>query len=100
MNVAALGEGLNLIEKVGIQNIKKHNTLLSEYLKEKLQSSGRTFWDHPSRSSILSFSASEEEYQKLTKAKIQTSNQTEAIRVSPHFYNTTEDIDRLIEILG
>ena len=100
LNAAALNEGLQIISELGVQNILKENAALTEYLKKKLTSAERKFQDFDSRSSIVSFAATEAEYQRLAAAKIQTSIQKDAIRVSPHFYNTLKDIDRLIKILG
>ena len=39
-------------------------------------------------------------YEKLRAAKISVSLRENALRISPHFYNTPEDISRLMEILS
>jgi len=53
------------------------------------------------RSSILSFSGKNitKSYEKLIKNKIMVSFREGAIRVAPHFYNTKEEVKKLIEIL-
>jgi cysteine desulfurase/selenocysteine lyase len=53
------------------------------------------------RSSILSFSGKNIRnlYEKLLKKNILVSLREGSIRVAPHFYNTKEEINRLIELL-
>jgi selenocysteine lyase/cysteine desulfurase len=53
------------------------------------------------RSSIFSFSGENirKTYEKLIKNKIVVSFREGAIRVAPHFYNTNEEMNRLIEVL-
>lgn len=96
---------LKLFSEIGVKNIERHNSelldLLVEHLRKKnyhIQSSLET--NH--RSSILSFSGKKSKslYEKLLKNKIRVSYREGSIRVSPHFYNTEEEIQRLIELLG
>jgi selenocysteine lyase/cysteine desulfurase len=39
-------------------------------------------------------------YEKLRAAKISVSLREKALRISPHIYNTPEDISRLMKILS
>jgi selenocysteine lyase/cysteine desulfurase len=38
-------------------------------------------------------------YDRLNRRQIITTPRLGRLRISPHFYNTREDIDRLIEVL-
>lgn len=95
---------LKLLSEIGVKNIERHNLklldLLIEHLRKKdyqIQSSLET--EH--RSSILSFSGKNTKslYERLIKNKIMVSYREGSIRVSPHFYNTEEEMQRLIEQL-
>jgi cysteine desulfurase/selenocysteine lyase len=95
---------LQLLLEVGIKNIEKHNLelldLLIDYLKDspyQIKSPLEPLY----RSSIFSFSGKNIKglYEKLMKNKILVSFREGAIRVSPHFYNTKEEMDKFIDIL-
>ena len=94
---------LKLLSEVGIKNIEKHNLalldLLIDHLKKNYQI--KSSLDTNYRSSILSFSGknTKDLYQQLRKNNIIVSYREESIRVAPHFYNTSEEMKRLIEIL-
>ena len=94
---------LKLLSEVGIKNIEKHNLalldLLIDHLKKNYQIKSSLDTNH--RSSILSFSGKNTKYlyQQLRKNNIIVSYREESIRVAPHFYNTSDEMKRLIEIL-
>ncbi len=94
---------LKLLSEVGINNIEKHNLalldLLIDHLKKNYQIKSPLDTNH--RSSILSFSGknTKDLYQQLRKNNIIVSYREGSIRVAPHFYNTSEEMKRLIEIL-
>ena len=102
--LSAFKSSLELILTVGVDNIEKHITGLLDHLLVFLQS--RDFpilssLEPRHRSAILSFSAQDVRrvHTDLKKRGIYTSVREDGIRVSPHFYNTLEDMDRLIEVL-
>ena len=95
---------LQLFSEIGVKNIERHNLKLLDLLIEhlrmrdyRIQSSLET----KHRSSILSFSGKKTKslYDRLIKNKIMVSYREGSIRVSPHFYNTEEEMQRLIELL-
>lgn len=103
-NLRTFYASLNLLKKIGIANIEKQNQALLDRLIDYLQNSTyqiKSSLEPRHRSSILSFSAKNGQklWQKLTKNKIIVSYREGLIRVSPHFYNSFEEIDRLIAIL-
>ncbi|MFH1334912.1 MAG: aminotransferase class V-fold PLP-dependent enzyme, partial [Candidatus Zixiibacteriota bacterium] len=95
---------LQLLSEIGVKNIEKHNLKLLDLLINGLRAKGYRItssleYDH--RSSILSFSGKNIRnlYEKLLKKNILVSLREGSIRVSPHFYNSEEEINRLIEML-
>ncbi len=96
---------LQLLSQIGIKNIQKHNLELVDLLIDYLNDSPyqiKSSLEPKHRSSILSFSGKNirKLYQRLTRNKIMVSLREGAIRVAPHFYNTKEEMDKLIQILG
>jgi cysteine desulfurase/selenocysteine lyase len=95
---------LQLFSEVGIKNIERHNLELLDLLIDHLEDSPyqiKSSLESKHRSSILSFSGKNVRklYEKLTKNKILVSFREGAIRISPHFYNTKEEMNKLIKIL-
>lgn len=95
---------LQMLSQIGIKNIEKHNLELLDLLMDYLNDSPyqiESSLEPKHRSSILSFSGKNTRklYKKLIKNKILVSLREGTIRVAPHFYNTKEEMNRLIEIL-
>jgi selenocysteine lyase/cysteine desulfurase len=98
---------LRLITQVGIAAVENSILSLTERLAQGLLSKGylirwlpvkriersgiTTFW-HPRHDPLICF-------KRLSDARIVTSFREGAIRASPHFYNTTDEIDFLIDTL-
>jgi len=105
--ICALGASIKLLLDVGIENIqyqvKQHTDFLVEGLRGKGWSvhSPRT----PSEwSGIVSFSSDRHDNDALRKHlrsefKIVLANRLGRLRASPHFYNTREEMQQLIEAL-
>jgi len=98
---------LALLMEVGIPRIEARIMALTDYLIAGLQDR-----DYPiispiasrsERSGIITFlpksGSAEELHQNITEANVVVSQRGPGIRVSPHFYNTEEDIDRLLDVL-
>lgn len=107
MNVAgiyALGAAMELLLEVGVENIFGHVLALNDYLIQGLQDRGQrviTPLGSGERSGIVSFVPSFEPkalYQYLTREHMVVSLRNAMIRLSPHFYNIRDDIDRFFEI--
>lgn len=95
---------LELLSNIGIKTIEKHNLELLDVLIDGLREKGyqiTSSLEDGHRSSILSFSGKNIRsiFEKLQKNKILVSLREGSIRVSPHFYNTREEIQRLLEFL-
>jgi cysteine desulfurase/selenocysteine lyase len=95
---------LQLFSEIGIKSIQKHNLELLDVLIDFLKGSPyriESSLEPKHRSSIFSFSGRniEKTYEKLIKNKIMVSLREGAFRVAPHFYNTKDEINKLIDIL-
>jgi len=106
MNVAgiySLGAALELLIEVGVEKAYAHvlalNDLLYEGLKERNVRIASPMGPKE-RSGILSFIPSSDPkslYNFLTEEMIRVSLRDHMIRLSPHFYNNREDVDRFFQ---
>ena len=97
-------EALKLILSYGIEEIEKRIIELTDYLIERVKEVGwklQTPEEYKYRSGIVNFLVDKpkEKVEKLAEKGIIVSARANGIRVSPHFYNTKEEIDRLIDEL-
>jgi len=95
-------EALKMLLNIGIENIEARIIKLTEHLIEAVKTLGlklQTPEERLYRSGIVNFKIekAQEITQKLGEKGIVVSARAHGIRVSPHFYNTEEEIDRLVE---
>jgi len=105
-DVAYIGvrESMRLLLDFGIENVEKRIKKLDGYLIEKLLENGyeiRTPLNEEEHHAIINFKVKDPSkvLKFLSKNGIIVSQRVGGIRVSPHFYNTEEEIDRFIEVL-
>ncbi len=107
-NLSAMQASLELIEKIGVQKIAEHNRRLVAQLIERLPrdtcvltspsaEEGRGPYvciaaRRPERTSEL--------FARLQAANVVVSLRENALRISPHIYNTEQDVARLIAVLS
>jgi cysteine desulfurase/selenocysteine lyase len=90
----------------GIQAIERWTLHITDLLIEDLQCRGYTIasdLERKRRSAIVSFNIPgdvDAAFRKLADAKVVVSKREQYIRISPHCYNTEEDIARVGEVLG
>ena len=97
-------ESLKLLLEVGIDKIEKRILGLTSLLIEKAKGLGlelQTPEEREHRSGIVNFKIdrASERVEKLSEKNFVVSARSHGIRVSPHFYNTTEEINSFIEAL-
>ncbi|MCK4474587.1 aminotransferase class V-fold PLP-dependent enzyme [Candidatus Bathyarchaeota archaeon] len=95
-------EALTMLLDFGIENVERRILSLTSHLVEELKALGLTLQtpeEQRYRSGIVNFKIGEpqEVAEKLKNKGIVVSARAHGVRVSPHFYNTEEEIDRLIE---
>jgi kynureninase len=101
---AALG-GQDIIDQIGVPAIRHRNMELTEYLLDRLAARGfrvRGAAAPEDRSAIVMIRHDEPAaaVQRLAEAGIIVDSRPGFVRVSPHFYNTTDEIDRFTDALA
>ncbi len=103
---AMMEASLGLLREVGISRIQEQVLTLTRHLREGLLRKGYrvvTPAEDARRAGILSFYSgripSPQLFDLLTGKNIVISPRREYIRVSPHFYNTIEQMERFLELL-
>jgi selenocysteine lyase/cysteine desulfurase len=97
---------VRLLMDVGIPAIERWTLHLTDLLIEDLQQRGYTIASNPARkrrSAIVSFGVPgdvDEAFQRLSDAKVVVSKREQVIRISPHGYNTGDEIARVGQVLG
>ena len=111
--VAGLGAAIELFLQIGLEKIESHLLDLGDYLCERLLEGQERLTDRGYRvassrndgekSAIICLQHEKYSAQELCHLlydrRIITTARLGRLRVSPHFYNTREEIDRLIEAL-
>jgi len=107
-NLSAMQASLEFIERVGVKTIAEHNQNLMAHLIERL----------PRDTCVLASPSAAEKrgpyvcvmarkpertqelFQKLSEAQVFVSLRENALRISPHLYNTERDIAKLVSVLS
>ncbi len=107
--IAGLGAVVRLFNRLGPDKIEGRVLRLTETLLGELKAAG--YWvlsdfEPKHRSAIVTFASPDPvgAYQKLTGARVVVSLRHDRagrpyIRVSPHFYNTEDEVRRVVEVL-
>jgi len=104
IGIAGLHESLSVLLDIGIESIEEHVLDLGDRLISGLDELGFDVimeGKRSERSGITSFRVADAQscYAKLKEAKIEVAVREGMVRVSPHFYNTQEEISALLEKL-
>jgi cysteine desulfurase/selenocysteine lyase len=107
-NIIALNAAIKYISKIGINQIERRILKITDYLIDRLQNLNLEILspieEKKYRSGIIVFKPKERKpldvvIELKKKKKIIVSARGNGIRVSPHFYNNEEDIDKLVTAL-
>jgi len=104
--VYGLGAAIDLFLEVGPEKIEAHLLGLSDYIAERLASKGYDVIGSRragETSAIVTYShrrhSAGDQYRLLLSKSIITAPRMNRLRISPHFYNTREEVDALIDAL-
>ena len=103
--IIALGAALSLIEEIGVENIAARNAELTDYLRTRLDAAGYSIASPrgaSSRSAITLIAMDDPDgvAARLQERGVFTSARAGKLRLSLHYYNNEDDIDRLLAALG
>lgn len=104
--IAGLEAAVDLFQEVGREVIETHVLTLGKRLIDGLEEYGYEVWGgraDAERSAIVSFKHPAHDpadlARRLEADRVIVCVREGHVRVSPHFYNTPEEIDRLLELL-
>jgi selenocysteine lyase/cysteine desulfurase len=94
-------EAMKMLLNFGLENIQKRISHVTDHLIETIRDAGfklETPTEPQCRSGIVHFKIdkAQKTVDKLTKKGIIVAARSHGIRVSPHYYNTKEEIDKLM----
>ena len=104
--ILALGASLELLLAIGINAVWQRVESLTDYLCERVERLGHTVYSSRlpnEKSGIVSIVLPgdvRDFVRRCRDAGIVVNNRAGRLRVSPHAYNTSEELDRLVELLG
>jgi len=103
-NVYAALAGVGLIQSWGVARIERHIGELTRAIKDGVLAEGFEFAtpvEDEAHGAMLAVKVTDELgiVDALAQDDIVTSSRDGNVRISPHFYNNLEDIDRLLESL-
>ncbi|HVG18366.1 MAG TPA: aminotransferase class V-fold PLP-dependent enzyme [Blastocatellia bacterium] len=104
--VYGLGAAIDLFLEVGPESIEEHLLSLSDYLAERLEAKGYNVVSSRLKGETSGIVTCTHDlhspgglYHLLLSKRIVTAPRAKRLRISPHFYNTREEIDEVIAAL-
>lgn len=99
-----LHAALSLLLEVGIERIYRHVLELTDHLLkglQRLELEILTPLERDRRGGIVTFRTADvaADMERVKQARVCVSLREGCLRVSPHFYNTAEEVDRLLNVL-
>ena len=100
-NLYAALAGMNLIQNIGIEAIHQHLVMLTDALKSFAREQGFQITTPKEHGAMIALKANDVEtlVGKLAEDDIIVSSRDGNLRISPHFYNSLEDITQLMSSL-
>jgi selenocysteine lyase/cysteine desulfurase len=107
-NLAAFDSSLDLVLRLGVDAVQRHVDALVGQIIDELPRTNCVLTspeERERRGPYVCISARDSKetpalYQKLREARVFVSLRENALRISPHIYNTREEIGRLFEVLS
>jgi selenocysteine lyase/cysteine desulfurase len=101
-NIYAATKGIELLQSIGLSEVAAHIAKLTTALLEGAREKGiqiKTPLDSVGPLTVLKCKDSETMVAKLAARQVVVSNRKDGLRIACHVYNTTEDIDAVLEAL-
>ncbi|WP_211362924.1 aminotransferase class V-fold PLP-dependent enzyme [Streptomyces phaeoluteigriseus] len=96
---AGLRRSLDLVEELGVAAVRAHDLALADRFRAGLATLGHEPVPAPG-SAIVSVPGLGVRQPELSRAGIEVSNRAGNLRASFHLFNTTADVDRLLDVLS
>jgi kynureninase len=99
------GAALDIVREIGVERIRERTRFLSDDLTRRARERGWRLLgpiDSAERSSIVVFGMErpEEIVHSLTERQIIVDSRPDRVRISPHFYNTIEENELIVEAIA
>jgi len=107
-NFTAFTESIELLLEIGLERVETHNQELIEATLDGVQGAGLQAVSpveaSPARSSLALFATEDEKRMellrsRLAEARVHVAMRAGAMRISPHFYNSQSDIERVASLI-
>ena len=101
--LVGMNESMKIFNRVGIGNIARSIRKLNDLILERIDRKRFTIVTPENRAGIVTVrpaGAVKELKRRLDEKNIVVSERMGCIRISPHFYNTTDEIEELLKILN
>ncbi|MEW9520118.1 aminotransferase class V-fold PLP-dependent enzyme [Streptomyces tubercidicus] len=92
-------QSLGLLNELGVETVHGHNTALAEYYRAGLAERGLTPRAAPG-SAIVSTPGIADAEHRLAEAGVRISVRGGLLRAAFHLYNSTDEVDRLLALVG
>ena len=102
LNFGTLDQGLNYLQSLGMDFIGKSNQQLCQSARQAFHSLGLIpdwMYERSEQSTIINLPLETETIDRLHAAGILSSFRGNGLRISFHFYNTSEDLNYFLEVL-
>ena len=102
LNFGSLHQSLHYLQSLGMDYIEKTNQQLCQSARTAFYSRGLIpdwMFNREEQSTIINLPLETETINKLNAAGIMSSKRGAGLRISFHFYNTGEDLNRFLEVL-
>lgn len=103
LNYGTLGQAIRFLEAIGMERIETYLSDFSKMAHRRFLELGLLeplIANRKKHSTIFNIKGDAALFQKLKDSNILTSQRGKGIRVGFHFYNTSRDLDQMIQILG
>ena len=102
-NALADRDSLRLLHDIGFEVVHRHNQCLAEHIQGALTDAGIPFLDHGTehRSTVFSLAPDVDDLPgRMEAIDLVASERAGRIRLSLHIYNTTDQIDTVVDVLS